>query len=126
MPTAGKQSNALIGATDIYPTLIELCQPAFRDVDKPLNGKSFTKVLDGSQANHNDTVLSFWGNAIGVRSSTHRLLARRDGKGGFTDIELHDMLQSIDSTRNVADANPALVAELVAKLPRRRGAPKNP
>ena len=126
MPTAGKQSNALIGATDIYPTLIELCQPAFRDVDKPLNGKSFTKVLDGGQANHNDTVLSFWGNAIGVRSSTHRLLARRDGKGGFTDIELHDMQQSIDSTSNVADANPALVAELVANLPKRRAAQKNP
>jgi arylsulfatase A-like enzyme len=126
MPTAGKQSNALIGAADIYPTLIELCQPAFRDVDKPLNGTSFTKVLDGGQSNHNDTVMSFWGNAIGVRSPTHRLLARRDGKGGFTDIELHDMQQSIDSTSNVADANPALVAELVSKLPKRRGAPKNP
>jgi hypothetical protein len=70
--------------------------------------------------------LSYWGNAIGMRNATHRLLARRDGKGGFTDIELHDMRSDIDSTANVAAENPALVTELVAKLPKRRVAPKSP
>jgi arylsulfatase A-like enzyme len=126
MPTAGRLSDALISSTDIYPTLVELCHPAFQNVSAPLDGRSFAKVLDGSQTHHSDTVMSFWGNAIGLRTATHRLLARRDGKGGFTDIELHDMQQSIDTTVNVANVNPALVAELVAKLPKRRGAPKNP
>jgi arylsulfatase A-like enzyme len=100
---------------------MELCQPAFQNVSAPLDGRSFAKVLDGSQTQHNDTVMSFWGNAIGVRSAMHRLVARRDGKGGFTDIELHDMRTDIDSTANVATTNPDLVSELVAKLPARRG-----
>jgi arylsulfatase A-like enzyme len=126
MQPAGKFSDALISSTDIYPTLLELCQPAFQNVSAPLDGHSFVKVLDGSQTRHNDAVLSYWGNAIGMRNATHRLLARRDGKGGFTDIELHDMRTDIDSTANVATTNPALVAEMVAKLPKRRVAPKSP
>jgi arylsulfatase A-like enzyme len=121
MQTAGKLSDALISSTDIYPTLMELCQPVFKNVSAPLDGRSFAKVLDGSQTRHNDAVLSYWGNAIGMRNTTHRLLARRDSKGGFTDIELHDMRTDIDSTANVATTNPDLVSELVAKLPARRG-----
>jgi hypothetical protein len=36
------------------------------------------------------------------------------------------MRTDIDSTANVAAENSALVAELVAKLPKRRVAPKSP
>ena len=115
----GKVSDALIENDDLYPTLTELCQPSFTQTHYPLDGKSFAPVLTGKQRTVRDSAISYWQDAVTVRTATHRLIARRtkDPENlGFTDIALYDLTKDLDSTENLADTNPSLRDALLKTL----------
>ncbi|WP_394795496.1 sulfatase [Armatimonas sp.] len=112
----GKTSDALIESGDLYPTLLELCKPTFTATTYPLDGKSFVAVLAGKQATVRDSAISYWQEALTVRSATHRLIARRTGSG-FKDIALYDLSRDPDNTQNIAEKEPERVAALLAKIP---------
>lgn len=117
MGKPGRVSDALIETTDLYPTLLELCQPSFTQTAHPLDGKSFASVLSEKQRTIRETAISYWEGSVTIRTATHRLIARRtkDGKG-FTDIALYDLTKDLDSTENLAEKLPVLTQELLKKL----------
>jgi arylsulfatase A-like enzyme len=71
---AGLQTTALAETVDLYLTLVDVCRPAFQKTHHPLDGVSLTPVLTGESSSVRDTALSYWRDAVSVRSDTHRLI----------------------------------------------------
>ena len=115
MRTAGKVTDSLAATIDIYPTLVELCNPAFRKVQYALDGKSLVPVLRHQRSNVREVVRSYWKDAATVRTESHRLVARMKN-GEPTDFELYDVSSDPDTTTNLAQLKPALRTKLAQRL----------
>ena len=111
----GMKTGALAETIDLYPTLKDLCQPSFSETRFPLDGKSLTPVLKG-EATVRDAAISYWGDAVSVRSRTHRLIAKIQKKK-IVRTELYDLSKSQDSIENLAESDKETVARLVKKIP---------
>lgn len=111
----GMKTNALAETIDIYPTLIDLCRPSFRKTNKPLDGVSLVPLLTGKKKQVRDTAISYWGNAISLRTNDHRLIVSPTKQG--KNIELYDLKNVPDERLNIAGENENLVAELLKKVP---------
>lgn len=109
----GRQTNALAASLDIYPTLVDLCNPSFSQTHKPLHGKSLLPLLTGKSTTIRQTVNSYWGKAISVRSDRYRLIMHR--KTGA--VELYDLSQELDQMQNCAELHPEIVKQLKKGLP---------
>lgn len=113
---AGVKSDALVETIDLYPTLVELCQPVFQKTQFPLDGRSLKPILTGKKTAVRDASLSYWSSAISVRSKTHRLIATTK-KGKLTKVELYDISVTPDPIHNLADEQPATVQDLLKHIP---------
>ncbi len=112
----GSQCDALVQSLDLFPTLLDLCQPEFRRTEYPLDGKSLRPLLTGEVESIHEVVLSYWGFSASVRSPTHRLIAtnRRDG---VLHTELYDIREGPDPIHDRAAAEPELVRQLLTHVP---------
>ena len=113
---AAKPCDALVESTDIYPTLMDLCQPGFTQTQHPLDGLSLRPLLDGSSRSIRETAVSYWRKAVTVRADTHRLIATHDG-GAWSGQELYDMRQTPDPVENLAAKQPDLVKRMIDLVP---------
>ena len=113
---AALQSDALVEAVDIYPTLVDLCQTRFKRTAFPFDGKSLRPVLNGANRSVRDAAVSFNGDIVSVRTPTHRLIARSKG-GQFNDVELYELSASIDSAENVAEKHPDVTRAMLEHIP---------
>lgn len=114
----GKQTQALAETLDLYPTLIDLCQPKFRETRYPLDGKSLLPVLKDPQASVRPAAISYWRNAVSVRTPTHRLVARVR-QGNLDQVELYAAEEFPNSHENLAAQEPARVAEMKRFIPKK-------
>ena len=114
--SSGQITDALVETIDLYPTLVEVCELRSSSTAAPLDGKSLVPILTGSQELVRDCALSYWKNAVTVRTNTHRLIATLKGNT-YGEIELYDRSTRFDPVRNLAAEHPAIVEELVRKLP---------
>jgi len=105
-----RMSSALVETIDLYPTLIELCRPRFRETHKPLDGQSLVPLLDGKSEQVRSAAVSYWGNAVSIRSATHRLVVGKNK--GKPHTALYDLSHNLDNRENIADERPDLVKEL--------------
>jgi arylsulfatase A-like enzyme len=112
-------NDALVETVDLYPTLIDLCNPKFQETLKPLDGKTLLPLLSGTEEKVRDVATSYWGNAISLRTQTHRLIAKRSNKPDqkFQDVELYDVTKSADPVKNVAAEFPEMVQQLLNDVP---------
>ena len=113
---AGVSCDALVESLDLYPTLMDLCQPRFTRTQYPLDGRSLRPLLDGSARSVRDAAVSYWGKAVTVRTATHRLIATRTS-GGWSGKELYDLRQSPDPVENLAATEPDMVKRLLDLMP---------
>lgn len=113
----GRKTQALAETIDLYPTLKELCQPSFTDTRFPLDGRSLQPVLKG-EGTVRDTAISYWGDAVSVRSGTHRLIAKVQKKK-IIHTELYDLSHTLDSIENIAASEKDTVDRLVKQIPER-------
>jgi arylsulfatase A-like enzyme len=113
--TAGRKSDSLVATIDLYPTLIEVCNPKFRSPQRQLDGKSFVPILRHERTRTRNSVRSYWRDAISVRTETHRLVARMDGAKP-KHVELYDVSSNPDSNENLAQLEAALRIRLEEKL----------
>lgn len=113
----GLQTAALAETIDLYPTLVDLCQPKFKQTQWPLDGKSLAPILTGEATQVRRAAISYWGNAISVRTDTHRLIVGKSRKG-TPYTALYDLSDNPDSMQNVADAQPETVERLRRFLPK--------
>ena len=112
----GLKTPALAETIDLYPTLTDLCAPSFRETVHTLDGISLKPVLTGEQTSIRDAALSYWGDAVSVRSRTHRLIAKVR-KRKIVHTELYDLSDNQDSVKNLAADDTATVQELVSRIP---------
>ncbi|MCP5119992.1 MAG: sulfatase-like hydrolase/transferase, partial [bacterium] len=113
---AGIHSDALVETLDLYPTLIDLCQPTFRQTHHPLDGRSLVPLLTGERDSVREAAIGYWRKAISIRTPTHRLIAS-ETEGKLTGVELYRMSAGPDVARNIAGENPELVERLWSFVP---------
>jgi len=106
----GLVSSALAETLDLYPTLVDLCQPRFQKTAWPLDGVSLKPVLTGEKTSVRQAAVSYWGDAVSIRTSTHRLILSNRGK----PPELYDLSGDSDAMQNMAKAKPKLVEQIKA------------
>ena len=105
--TKGSKSKAIIETVDIFPTLCELSGV---DIPQFAQGKSLKTILDNP--NHSGhSAISYKGNAISIRTRTHRLIVHNDGS-----VELYNHTTPEKESNNIATENPELVKQLRSML----------
>jgi len=124
----GAASKSMIESVDIYPTLCEL---AGIDTPSMLDGKSFAAVLDKPSQSHRDHTIQVYprskqgvGQVLGrsIRTDRYRLVQWKawDAPEQSSDWELYDYQTDPLETKNLADQEPQVVAnmrELLASHP---------
>lgn len=115
MQAPGRRSNALVQTIDLYPTLVDLANPAFEQTKYPLDGISLVPVLRNETDQLREGALTYWGNAVSVRTQNYRLLSTWGGSS-WGNTELYDMSKGPDSSVNIADTYPELVTRLTKLL----------
>ena len=116
MKHAGTSSNALVESLDLFPTLVNLAKPSFTKTQHPLDGKSLAKILSKPNADVRDAALSYWRDAITVRTQSHRLVVTRKNDK-LSKVELYDQSTEFDPVQNKASTHPEVVEQLKAFLP---------
>jgi iduronate 2-sulfatase len=127
-PARGQRSAALIETVDIYPTLCELAGLAApASVPQPMDGRSFAAVLKNPNITLRDHVYHAYprnrgadGEWLGraIRTKRHRLVEwKKFGAAPESaEFELYDYETDAGETRNLATAQPEVVARLRAVL----------
>ena len=114
--TPGTVCPALVESLDLYPTLVDLCQPEFTETEHPLDGHSLRPLLTGDRDSIREAALSYWREAVSVRTPTHRLITTRKDTGP-SRVEVYDLHTGADPVTNLADDDPELVGELLRLIP---------
>ena len=110
MKHAGKATDAIVETLDVFPTLCDLIGLPLPDF---VDGVSLRRSLeDPTAVGH--VAISYGGRARTIRTDTHRLIVHKDGYA-----ELYDHASAEKETKNVADANPELVRDLLDRLEQR-------
>ena len=107
----GVRTHALAETIDIYPTLIDLCKTGFNKTHHPLDGVSLVPLLNGKKDSVRPHAISYWRDAVSVRSDSHRLVIKVKN-GEIANTELYDLHTNIDSVENIAEGHPGIVADL--------------
>jgi iduronate 2-sulfatase len=97
----------MVESVDVFPTLAELAGLPSPDF---VVGVSLVPILESPSA-PGHAAFSYKGNAKTIRTKTHRLIAHKDGY-----LELYDHRQPDGETNNLAESQPELAQELVAKI----------
>lgn len=109
MAHSGARSRSLAETIDIYPTLVDVCQPVFRQLHHPLDGHSLLPILHDPAASVRDTATSYWGDAVSIRTPTHRIVARKKGESTPpADVELYQLEASESDAARFTPAAPPL------------------
>jgi len=107
MKNPGTKTNAVVETVDLFPTLCELTgleQPDFA------HGTSLLPQIETPSAKGH-TALGYTGRAQTLRTDRYRFTLHKDGYA-----ELYDHTSPEKETKNLAGANPTLVAELKEML----------
>ncbi len=113
---AGLKSAALVESIDLYPTLIDLCEPEFRKTKSKLDGVSLKPILNGQKTEVREAALSYWNSAISVRTKSHRLIVSTNKKSP-SNVELYDITETPDPIKNLANERPEVVQKIINYLP---------
>ncbi|MEM9185522.1 MAG: sulfatase [Planctomycetota bacterium] len=114
MVAPGAESNAVVETVDLFRTLCGLTglqAPTFA------MGQDLAPLLQSPDAPGHAAV-GRYGNRRTIRTATHRLITHADG-----GVELYDHTTAAGETRNLAADQPALIAELRARLDEQLGEP---
>ena len=114
--SGGLECHAMVETLDLFPTLVDLCNPAFSRTRYPLDGRSLRPLLTGEKETIRQAALSYWRSALSVRTPTHRLISSI-GKKGPANVELYDMREGPDPVTNIASDNPELAKRLLKLIP---------
>jgi len=107
MNKPGEATDAVVETLDVFPTLCELAGVPSPDY---VHGVSLVPMLDDPGAPGHPAV-SYTPRARTIRTERYRLIVHNDGY-----VELYDHESPDKETKNIAQANPAVVRELHARL----------
>jgi iduronate 2-sulfatase len=119
----GVATRHLASTVDLFPTLLDLVN---LPVPPALSGRSLRAALADPAAASAEPALSWWDDAVSVRTDRHRLTARRSSSGsGWKPLALFDHVTDPHEIRNLVVERPDLIERLLPALDRARawGAP---
>ena len=111
----GFSTNALAETLDIYPTLLDLCKPQFRQTHHPLDGVSLAPILKKEKKSVRKHAISYWRNAVSVRSQSHRLVAQIKN-GEIINKEIYDLKVKLNTTKKSESNNSKIEKELIEAI----------
>ncbi len=97
---------------DLFPTLIDLCRPAFSKTQNKLDGDSLGPLLRTGVSREEDVAISYWTDAISVRDRNHRLVYNKKTKVS----KLYDLSVDSDNPIDSAEESPDIVNRLEAAI----------
>ncbi len=103
----GESTDSTVETLDVFPTLCDVAglpKPDFVD------GVSLRPLLEKPAAPGHPAI-SYGRGARTIRTDTHRLIVHKNGH-----TEVYDHTSAEKETRNVAEANPALVEDLLTRM----------
>ena len=112
MKTAGVKTDAVVESLDLFPTLIDLCRPAFSKTQNKLDGDSLGPLLRTGVSREEDVAISYWNDAISVRDRNHRLVYNKKTKVS----KLYDLSVDSDNPIDSAEDSPDIVNRLEAAI----------
>lgn len=112
MKTAGVKTDAVVESLDLFPTLIDLCRPAFSKTQNKLDGDSLGPLLRTGVSREEDVAISYWNDAISVRDRNHRLVYNKKTKVS----KLYDLSVDSDNPIDSAEESPDIVNRLEAAI----------
>jgi arylsulfatase A-like enzyme len=104
-------TDAIVSSIDIYPTLIEL---SGLEMPHETDGKSIISHLKNGADKQEQVAYGYFRNGITVRTDQYRLT--KHYREELPMIELFDQVNDPYETKNIAEANPEIVAELLPIL----------
>ncbi len=104
----GKMTDAMVETVDVFPTLAALAQ---LPMPKDFSGVSLRGILDSPTALGRPAYGYYKKGLETIRTQTHRLIAHEDGY-----LELYDHRTEVGESENVAEAQPKVAQELLAKI----------
>lgn len=105
----GKTIGKIVSTTDIYPTLMELCNTP---VKYSLDGSSLTGLIKNQQdTSWRNTAYSYFKNGISLRTERYRLTKYL--RNEQPAIELYDHETDPNETKNMAAEKPEIVERLM-------------
>ena len=113
----GFSTNALAETLDIYPTLLDLCKPKFQQTHHPLDGVSLAPILKKEKKSVRKHAISYWRNAVSVRSQSHRLVAQIKN-GEIINKEFYDLKVKLNTTKQSESNNSKIEKELIEAIPK--------
>ena len=102
-------SSALVESLDIFPTLLDYCQPKDKKINHELDGLSLKKLLKGEENSVREAAKSYWRGKVSIRTKTHRLITDKSGK----KVELYKMDGVYTDGKNIAKENSELVEKIL-------------
>ncbi|AMV34295.1 Choline-sulfatase [Pirellula sp. SH-Sr6A] len=110
----GKHCDAIVETIDVFPTLTELCS---LEAPATLDGRSLVPQLADPSMKTTKPAVGFWGGGQRtVRTDRWRMIVSKPNGEKAPQVELFDYETDPEETNNHADANPAVVAELLQLL----------
>lgn len=108
----GRTVEKVVSTTDIYPTLMELCNTP---VQHELSGQSMVALLhNANDKEWRNTAYAYWRSGYSMRTPEYRIM--RYHKKDCNEYELFDHMKDPNETRNIAGENPELIQELLPEL----------
>jgi iduronate 2-sulfatase len=109
IPQPGRKTESMVETLDVFPTLCDLA-----GLPKPdfVQGVSLQPILESPAAPGHPAIS--YGRGRTLRTDTHRLIVHGDGY-----VELYDHTSPEKETRNVAEACPEKVQQLLVQLKER-------
>lgn len=125
MTHAGAMTDAIVESVDIYPTLMELCNPSFKKTQFDLDGYSLIDVIKDPTHPGKEAAICYYKShvdgykeSLGLRTDRYRLTASVAKKGPkeYDLVELYDLVNDPSEMRNIAKEHPELTSDLLLLL----------
>jgi arylsulfatase A-like enzyme len=110
MPQPGNATDALVETIDIYPTLLDICNPSDQAVAHPLDGRSISACISNPAVAGKPRAISYWSGCKSVRNNNYRLIIPT-GRNR-RPIELYDHRTDPEEAHNIAKQHPETVSKL--------------
>ena len=104
----GFRAEGIVESIDLYPTILEFC-----GIDPPegIEGRSLLQQLESPKAQGKEASYSYFKKGITMRTGKYRLT--KYFREEIPTIELYDLINDPDETKNIAENNKEIVNELI-------------
>ena len=109
---AGSSTDAIAGVIDLLPTLMEVWGLEFPD-DRPIDGESILPLLNGGAVSRETPMMFDWQSLRSIVNPDGRFKAISTNNGDVW--QLYDLIADPRETTNLANAQPAVLNDLVAQ-----------